>query len=210
LIRRDAGHYPAAMTRVRVGIALVGLCTAALVACSTYRDDLDRAVAHYNENQYEAALSLFEVLELDLDSLSPKERAEYAYNRGMTHFRLSQRLDARHWLGIAAASEKQQKGSLTEEEMKRLNDVLDGLNKERYGLAESPAAAATPCKADADCGEGKTCTDGKCSGGEPATAPSSAATAGPSETPTPSGKSCTADADCSAEKKCETGRCVYR
>jgi hypothetical protein len=198
------------MTRLRLGTALAGLCAAALVACSTYRDDLDRAVAHYNENQYEAALSLFEVLEIDLDSLSQKERAEYAYNRGMTHFRVNQRLDARHWLGIAAASEKQQKGSLTDEEMKRLNDVLDGLNKERYGLAESPASAGPPCKVDPDCGEGKTCADGKCSGGAPVTAATAPPSAGPSATPAAAAADCKADSDCPPEKKCETGRCVYR
>lgn len=198
------------MTRVRLGIALVGLCTAALVACSTYRDDLDRAVMHYNENQYEAALSLFEVLELDIDSLSPKEQAEYAYNRGMTHFRLNQRWDARHWLGIAAASEKAQKGSLTDESLKRLNDTLDGLNRERYGLAESPTAGP-PCKADADCGDGKTCSDGHCAGAAPAAGPGQPAAATPGTTPAaPAAAGCKADSDCPPEKKCDSGHCTYR
>jgi hypothetical protein len=196
------------MTRLRLAIAAVGLCCAALVSCSTYRDDLDRAVAHYNENQYEAALALFEVVELDMDSLSSKEQAEYAYNRGMTHFRLNQRLDARHWLGVAAATEKAQKGSLSDESLKRLNDTLDGLNRERYGLAEAPAGPA--CKADGDCGEGKTCTAGHCAAA--AAAPDAAPSASPSATPglEPAGTRCGSDADCPGEKLCEKGRCVYR
>ena len=63
-----------------------------------------------------------------------------------------------------------QKGSLTDESLKRLNDTLDGLNRERYGLAESPTAGP-PCKADADCGDGKTCSDGHCAGAAPAAGP---------------------------------------
>ena len=194
------------MTRLRLAIAAVGLCCTTLLSCSTYRDDLDRAVAHYNENQYEAALALFEVLELDLDSLSTKEQAEYSYNRGMTHFRLGQRLDSRHWLGVAAATEKAQKGSLPTDSIKRLNDTLDGLNRERYGLAEAPASP--PCKADSDCGEGKTCTDGKCSGGAAAPeAPSPKATTDPAAS---AAAKCKTDADCPPEKECVASRCVYR
>ena len=85
------------MKRFRHWVAIVGLCAATAAGCSNYRDDLDRAASHYNRNQYENALALLQPLELDLDSLSEQERAQYAYYRGMSHFRLNQRRDARHW-----------------------------------------------------------------------------------------------------------------
>ena len=153
------------MTRPCLRGVVVALCLAAAStvfgACSTYRDDLDRATAHYNANQYEAALALFEVLERDTDSLPPKERAQYAYYRGMTHFRLKRKLDARHWLGVALASEKQQSGSLEPDQIKLANETIEPLNKERYGLAENAPLGGQPCKSDADCKNDTTCVSGK-------------------------------------------------
>src|SRR5687768_484165 len=87
------------------------------VSCATYKQDLDRAAEHYNRNQFESALALFRVLEPDMDSFTTGEKAQYAYLRGMTGYRLSglspqgtgvsdprkgYRDNARHWLGIAA------------------------------------------------------------------------------------------------------------
>ncbi len=123
--------------------------------CATYRQDLDRARKHYDENQYEKALALFRVLEPDIDSLSDPEQAQYAYLRGMTDYRLASqqvaanvsggvvdprrafRDNARHWLAIANATEKNTPGGLTPDEKKRLVDALDDLNKDVYGGAES-------------------------------------------------------------------------
>ena len=85
-----------------------------LSSCATYRDDLDRAMVHYHSNEYDKALALLEVLEDDIDSLSPSERAHYSYYRGLSHYRLDQRHDARHWLGVAAARNKARAGSLSE------------------------------------------------------------------------------------------------
>jgi hypothetical protein len=131
-------------------------------ACATYRHDLERARNHYQQNQYEAALALLRVLEHDIDSFSGGEQAQYAYVRGMTDYRLADlaprgggagvadprkgyRDNARHWLAIAVAIEKDTPGGITGDEKQRMFDALAELNREVYGGAESvpgePAAA---------------------------------------------------------------------
>src|SRR5262245_42428036 len=105
-------------------VIAVFLASSMSFGCATYRQDLERAKQHYNENQYEKALALMRVLEHDIDSLSDAEQAQYAYTRGMTDYRLAGlalaaqvpggvadprkgfRDNSRHWLGVAAAIEK--------------------------------------------------------------------------------------------------------
>lgn len=132
-----------------------------LGGCATYRDDLDRAMLHYSANEYDQALALLEVLEIDTNSLAEAERAQYAYYRGMAHFRLKQRLHARHWLGVAAAREKATAGSLSVEEKKRVDDTLAELNKDRWG---GPASVpeVDKCRSDLDCVKGEICDAGTC------------------------------------------------
>ncbi len=134
-------------------------CASALGAtsCATYAQDLERARLHYQANRYEQALALFRVLEHDMDSYSPAEQAQYAYLRGMTDFRLAElapqgtgvadprqafRDNARHWLGLAAAIEKNTPGGITGDEKQRLTDTLNDLNRDVYGGAEALPAAA--------------------------------------------------------------------
>jgi hypothetical protein len=150
----------AVLRRALVGGALL-MSVAAMSACATYRDDLDRAVAHYNSRAYDRAVVLFDVLEPDLDSLSPPERARYAYYRGMSHFLLEQRRHARHWLGNAAAREKAAEGSLHPEELAKLGETLDDLNEDRWGGAKTPSAEKK-CQVDLDCVKGQFCDDGSC------------------------------------------------
>jgi hypothetical protein len=56
------------------------------------------------------------------------------------------RMNARHWLGVAAAIEKNTPGGLTPDEKTRLAEVMVDLNKDVYGGAENlddaPADAA--------------------------------------------------------------------
>jgi integrase len=121
-------------------------------SCATYRQDLERARAHYEKNEYEPALALFRVLEPDVDSFSPAEYAQYSYSRGMTDFRLSSlvssgnaavdpkqsfRSHARHWLAVARAIEKQTPGGLTPDELQRLEEALKDLNRDVYGGGDS-------------------------------------------------------------------------
>ena len=133
--------------------------------CATYRQDLERARAHYDHNEYEAALALFRVLEPDIDSFSTGEHAQYAYSRGMTDYRLaalansgtavadpkaSFRANARHWLSVSRAIEKETPGGLTPDEKQRLEDALVDLNKDVYGGGDAAAdadAGAPPAKA---------------------------------------------------------------
>lgn len=125
---------------------------------------LETARKDYEENQYEKALALLRVLEHDIDSYTAGEQAQYAYIRGMTDYRLSQssrlvggtssersvvanpkqayRTNARHWLGVAAAIEKNTPGGLKTEEKQRLTDAMTDLNKDVYGGAEELPNAA--------------------------------------------------------------------
>lgn len=155
------------MARVsKTGLLFVATAVLAVsAACSTYRQDLDRAQRHYDQNQYEAALALFRVLEPDLDSFSTPEQAQYAYLRGMTDFRLSSivpagttvsdprksfRDNARHWLSFAAAIEKTTPGGLTEDQKGRLGDAMKDLNHDWYAGAEEEKGDAGAAKAATD------------------------------------------------------------
>jgi hypothetical protein len=138
------------LSSVLVLAGSAGLLSA--TSCATYRQDLERARAHYDKNEYEPALALFRVLEPDVDSFSPAEYAQYGYSRGMTDYRLSSlassgnaaldpkqsfRSHARHWLAVARAVEKQTPGGLTSEENQRLEDALTDLNRDVYGGGDS-------------------------------------------------------------------------
>lgn len=133
------------------------------VACATYRDDFDRARAHYEGNRYDQALALLEILEHDIDSLSVAERAQYAYFRGMSHFRLEQSRDARHWLGNAAARELAAQGALPPDLKARLDETLSRLNAPYHGeVAGAGPATAAACQSDPDCGPAAFCDAGRC------------------------------------------------
>jgi len=178
--------------------------TACWIGCSTYRADLDRAASHYNDNEYEQALVLLEVLERDRDSLSEQEQARYTYFRGMTHFRMGQRRAARHWLGVASALEDDHQGGLSHEESARIDDVLTELNREVYGgSAEGPPKER--CESDGDCGTGQFCDSGLCRQAQ------DGEKAGPAERPPEesrgSGRSCGADVSCPGDEVCIDGRC---
>ncbi len=135
-----------------VSLLLLLSSSALASGCATYAQDLDRARGHYEANRFEQALALFRVLEHDMDSFSLPEQAQYAYLRGMTDYRLAglapqgtgvadprkgYRDNARHWLGLAAAIEKQTPGGITSEQKIRLNETLSDLNRDVFGGAET-------------------------------------------------------------------------
>ena len=103
-----------------------------IAGCATYRDDLHRGQRFYTDNHYDQALSIWRVLEADLDSLSPAERSQYAYLRGMTDYRLSMREDARHWLALAKVQNEMNPGSLDATAVEFLDKTLTELNAEAY------------------------------------------------------------------------------
>ncbi|MCL2822486.1 MAG: hypothetical protein FWD57_00705 [Polyangiaceae bacterium] len=136
-------------------ILAIVLCAACLggVGC-TYVSDLERAQHHFQANQHERALALLRVLENDLDSFGPEQKATYAYLRGMTDYRLSgnepgrpaadkgepsaieksYRFHARYWLGVANAVEKETPGSLRSEWKANVAAALRDLNQDVFGV----------------------------------------------------------------------------
>ncbi len=116
---------------------------AAVSACATYREDLNRGQRLYEENQYEHALAIWRSLEPDTDSLSYNDQSRYSYLRGMTDYRLGFRPDARHWLALAKATEQEHPGGLGPEWKERLAKSLDELNQDVYGGAEKGDADST-------------------------------------------------------------------
>jgi hypothetical protein len=113
-------------------IALGALLLSSLCACSTYRDDLARGQTAFEQNNHERALALFRALEVDTGELSLQERGHYAYLRGMTDFRIGYRADARHWLLVAQAIEKETPGTLNGDWKARLTEALTELNGQVY------------------------------------------------------------------------------
>ena len=116
-------------------------------ACATYRDDLNRAERHFQARDYEKSLALFRVLEADFDSLSEQDKARYAYLRGMNDYQLANRpqqagqhldkrfrANARHWLALAQAIEQERPGSLQTDWKAKLQEALDDLNQDVYGV----------------------------------------------------------------------------
>ena len=184
-----------------------GVLCIALMACATYRDDLDRAVNHYNSREYEKALVLFNVLEHDVDSLSPQERAQYCFFRGMSHYLLEQRANARHWLGRAAAREKAYEGALNPEEAKKTNETLRDLNQDRWGGAKTKSANKS-CTVDSDCNEGQYCESNACT--DPPGTESEGKEGDPAANtpaPVPDG-GCSSDADCPGTEICDNSKCT--
>ena len=107
------------------------LVIASLVgACVTYGEELNRGQRYFHNNEYERALAIFRALESDIDSLPPPDRARYAYLRGMTDYRMSLRLDARHWLALARAYDEASRGGLEEGWRDRMKDALKDLDND--------------------------------------------------------------------------------
>jgi hypothetical protein len=124
-------------------------CVLAAAACSTYRDDLARGEAAFERNQHERALAILRATETDPRhvDLAPRERARYAYLRGMTDYRIGDRANARHWLLVARALDERASGALPADWESRLNDALVELDDAVYehgiaSLSNAPSAAS--------------------------------------------------------------------
>lgn len=107
-----------------------------LSGCATYSQDLERARRHYQALEFPQALAVMRVLAEDFDGLSPAERVQFTYLRGMTDFRLADtippnpvmkaalRACARDWLEESLSLEKQASGALTPEQTVRARGAL--------------------------------------------------------------------------------------
>jgi hypothetical protein len=136
-------------------------------ACATYADSLARGQRAFEQGEHDRALAIFRALEANLEHLSVPDRARYGYLRGMTDYRMGYRAEARHWLAIAAETEKQMPGALSDDRARRLAEALSELNERVYsqGVASlSNAPLAGPAN---DAGEEASDDDPS----EPETAP---------------------------------------
>jgi hypothetical protein len=113
-----------------VGMAVV--LAAGLSACATYQEDLSRSQRAFDASEHERALAILRALEPDTGRLSTSDQAHYAYLRGMTDYRIGYRVDARHWLAVAAAIEQQTPGSIPPESVTRLTEALKEMNEAVY------------------------------------------------------------------------------
>lgn len=127
--------------RLRMLIAVAFASAVTLAGCATYRDELVRTQQAFELNQHERALALLRDLEPDVGRLAPAERAQYAYLRGMTDYRLNYRADARHWLAVARAYEEATPGVLPTDWKARATTALEEMNE--VVQAEGLAALAT-------------------------------------------------------------------
>jgi hypothetical protein len=114
--------------------------------CANYADQLARAEQHYGNARYEAALVNLDDLEIHLGALSMGERVRYDLVRGMTHLRLSQRPDARHWLAMAREDAHDIPSALNEQQRATIERTLVELDPLGSGSSSSPepGASATP------------------------------------------------------------------
>jgi hypothetical protein len=115
-------------------VASLGVGAAlALASCVTYTEALNRGQRHFQANEYEQALAIWRMLERDIDSLPPGDRARYAYFRGMTDYRMSLREDARHWLAMARAYDQAVPGGIEDAWRERMKEALKDLQAVRGG-----------------------------------------------------------------------------
>ena len=119
------------MKQGRVARPAISLAILTLLgpACATQRSHLDRAQRHYEENEYEQALLILEILEPERLSLTDTERSRYAYLRGITELRLQNEGEARHWLALAVALGQLYPDSLPKDWEVRAAQVLAQLNE---------------------------------------------------------------------------------
>lgn len=124
---------------------LAGLLLMLSSGCWNYRSQLERADEHYRSGRYPEAVTNLNDLEPSLGQLEPDEQARFGYVLGMSHARLGQRADARHWL--ATTREMLERGaSLPEDrrtELQRVFTQVDWVGAHE-GAAPNEAAPSVP------------------------------------------------------------------
>lgn len=122
------------------------LITLSVEGCSTYRDALLRGQRALEEGDHDRALAIFRTLEQDAQRLPVAGRAQYAYLRGMTDYRIGYQAEARHWLALGAAIEHENPGCLPPDWTRRLAESMSELSSKVYtgGIASLSNAPASP------------------------------------------------------------------
>ncbi len=118
------------MRPLALALAVSGVLSlsGALGGCATYEQELGRAEEHFQHDEHEKTLATLRALELDWPSFGVKDRARYAYLRGMTDYRIGFKADARHWLAIARQIDAEHPGSLGKTERELVDEKLGELN----------------------------------------------------------------------------------
>ena len=152
--RRGGASLQGRARRAALGLLVLG--AGALGGCATYASELERGHRHYEVLNYDEAIATFRALEPDLPRLTIKERAYYAYSRGITAYRIAGRIkrdtpaddprrgyrrEARHWLALAEAYDRLSSGGLNEGQKARVALVLVDLNQELHGTEASANGA---------------------------------------------------------------------
>jgi hypothetical protein len=137
-VRRSIARAPA--------FALVAAFALGLGGCNTYADSLSRAQRAFEQSEHERALAILRTLEPDIRRLKDSDRARYCYLRGLTDYRIGYRLEARHWLSLAAAVTKETPDALPADWSKRLKEALKDLDESVYtagiaSLSNNPSAS---------------------------------------------------------------------
>jgi hypothetical protein len=112
------------------------------LGCWNHRSQLERADEHYRAGRYEAAVANLDDLEPNLHEFDRSERAHYTFVRGMSHHRLGQRADARHWLARTRET-LEAGGTLPETERNELQRVFTEVDwvQPREGAAPNETSA---------------------------------------------------------------------
>jgi hypothetical protein len=108
------------------------LITLSVAGCETYRDALLRGQRALQDGDHDRALAIFRTLEQDAQRMPVAARAQYAYLRGMTDYRIGYQAEARHWLALGAAIENQNPGCLPTDWTRRLAESMSELNDRVY------------------------------------------------------------------------------
>lgn len=143
------------MRSVLASISLAAVLSASFASagCTTYHDQLARSQKAFEVSEYERALALLTDLDEDASRLSDNERAQYLYMRGMSHYRMGQRVEARHWLSLAKAQEETSRGALPADWVNRANEALAEMDKWVFdGGISALAASSGPGEGDAKAG----------------------------------------------------------
>lgn len=117
-------------------VLIAALSTAVATAatgCATYEQELQRAEQHFTHDEHERSLATLRALESDWYRFGERDRARYAYLRGMTDYRIGFKSDARHWLAIAAQIDREHPGALVASERQLVDEKLGELNQLVWG-----------------------------------------------------------------------------
>lgn len=119
---------------------LLALAIAALLACTTARDDLRRAEAAFAEARYEDVEAWTRELAPELPRMNPSLRARYYYLSGMSAFRMHKPVPARHALALCREELALSQVQLPETWTRNLRAALSELDR---AAANEPAGTTS-------------------------------------------------------------------